>query len=74
MLIIIKERLAVLFIKLAILWEGKYVKKGEFMRSRPYGDEHWWDAMDGFFTSVNIEGTDDGMAGDGAGVWGCGGG
>ena len=27
-----------------------------------------------FFTSVNIEGTDDGMAGDGAGVWGCGGG
>ena len=49
MLIIIKERLAVLFIKLAILWEGKYVKKGEFVRSRPYGDEHWWDAMDGFF-------------------------
>ena len=50
------------------------MKKGEIMQSRPYRDEHWLDAMDGFFTSVNIEGTDDGMAGDGAGVWGCGGG
>ena len=50
------------------------MKKGEFVRSRPYGmstGEMRWMV---FFTSVNIEGTDDGMAGDGAGVWGCEGG
>ena len=29
--------------------------------------------MDGFFTSVNKEGADKGMTGDGAGVWECGG-
>ena len=52
------------------------MKKGEFVRSRPYGYEHCTGEMRWmfFFTNVNIEGTDDGMAGDGAGVWGCGGG